>query len=91
MVPSQGFPPVAQLWSRFPRTPTSRLPPCTLLFTVALADRVVRGECVGMLRPYCVVSAPLERSAFAAYRFPREVVLLAVRWYLAGCSASRHC
>jgi len=28
------------------------------------------------------VSAPFERSAFAGYRFPPEVILLAVRWYL---------
>ncbi len=29
-----------------------------------------------------VVSPPLERSSFAGYRFPPEVILLAVRWYL---------
>ena len=29
-----------------------------------------------------VVSSPFDRSAFAGYRFPPEVILLAVRWYL---------
>ncbi len=28
------------------------------------------------------MSAPFERSAFAGFRFPPEVILLAVRWYL---------
>ena len=50
--------------------------------TVALADRVLRGEGVGMLHPHRVVSSPFVRSAFAGYRFPAEVILLAVRWYL---------
>jgi IS6 family transposase len=27
-------------------------------------------------------SAPLSRSAFAGFRFPPEVIVLAVRWYL---------
>ena len=27
-------------------------------------------------------SPPVDRSAFAGYRFPPEVILLAVRWYL---------
>ena len=49
---------------------------------VALADRVVRGEGVEMCRLHRVVSEPFERSAFAGYRFPPEVILLAVRWYL---------
>ena len=34
-----------------------------------------------MLRPNRVVSAPFERSALVGFRFPREVILLAVRWY----------
>ena len=29
-----------------------------------------------------VVSLPSERSAFCGYRFPPEIILLAVRWYL---------
>ncbi len=27
-------------------------------------------------------SPPVDRSAFASYRFPPEVIMLAVRWYL---------
>jgi len=27
-------------------------------------------------------SLPVDRSAFAGYRFPPEVIMLAVRWYL---------
>ena len=27
-------------------------------------------------------SPPVDRSAFAGYRFPPEVIMLAVRWYL---------
>jgi IS6 family transposase len=50
--------------------------------TLALAHRVVRGEGLEMRRSDRVVSAPFERSAFAGYRFPPEVILLAVRWYL---------
>jgi IS6 family transposase len=39
-----------------------------------LADRVVGGEGVGMTRR--------DRSAFVGFRFPPEVIVLAVRWYL---------
>ncbi len=35
-----------------------------------------------MLPSHRVESAPFERSAFAGYRFPPEIILLAVRWYL---------
>jgi len=35
-----------------------------------------------MLHSHRVVSEPFERSAFTGYRFPPEVILLAVRWYL---------
>jgi len=42
---------------------------------------VHRGEGVEM-NSHRVESAPFERSAFAAYRFPPEIILLAVRWYL---------
>ena len=34
-----------------------------------------------MRRP-CSVISPFDRSAFSGYRFPPEVILLAVRWYL---------
>ena len=39
------------------------------------------GEAVGMSRR-CVVSPSFDRSAFVGFRFPPEVILLAVRWYL---------
>jgi IS6 family transposase len=47
------------------------------LGTVALADRVSRGEGVLVSRRSCAESA-----SFAGYRFPLEVIMLAVRWYL---------
>jgi len=50
--------------------------------SVALADRVLGGEGGGISRPHRVVSTPSLRSAFVGYRFPPEVILLAVRWYL---------
>jgi len=43
--------------------------------TVALIDRMV-GKNLGMRRP---VTSSFDRSAFAGYRFPPEVILLAVR------------
>src|SRR5438552_1064055 len=51
--------------------------------TVALTDRVFGGEGVEMNHRRRQV-APLESelSAFAGFRFPPEVILLAVRWYL---------
>jgi transposase, IS6 family len=36
--------------------------------------------CIGPHRYPCPASTP--RSAFAGYRFPPEVIALAVRWYL---------
>ena len=39
------------------------------------------GEAVGM-SPRRATSQSVDRSAFAGYRFPPDVVLLAVRWYL---------
>ncbi len=30
----------------------------------------------------CSASSPANRSEFAGYRFPPEVIMLAVRWYL---------
>ena len=35
-----------------------------------------------MIRRHRVAFAPFERSAFAGFRFPPEVIVLAVRWYL---------
>jgi IS6 family transposase len=46
-----------------------------------LADRVAGGEGVGMSRDRRV-SPSFDRSAFVGYRFPPEVIVLAVRWYL---------
>jgi IS6 family transposase len=46
-----------------------------------LADRVPRCEGVE-LNTHRVVSPLFERSAFIGYRFPPEIILLAVRWYL---------
>src|SRR5436853_4651070 len=34
------------------------------------------------MRHSCRVRPVLPRSAFAGFRFPREVIVLAVRWYL---------
>src|SRR3954469_24829490 len=48
---------------------------------VALADRIIRqGLRVKSTAPSCSWS-PL-RSAFAGFRFPAEVIVVAVRWYL---------
>ena len=43
--------------------------------TVALADRVQRGERMRVNR-----RSPAESASFAGYRFPPEVILLAARW-----------
>lgn len=43
---------------------------------------MLRDEGVEMIRHHRVVSPPFGRSAFAGYRFPPDVILLAVRWYL---------
>ena len=56
--------------------------------TVALTDRVSARERVGVIRPRRTVSA-----SFAGFRFPPDVILLAVRWYLRyglsyGCEAT---
>jgi hypothetical protein len=50
--------------------------------TVALADHVGRGEGVGMRRGRRLVPVVSEPTAFAGFRFPPEVIVLAVRWYL---------
>jgi IS6 family transposase len=45
--------------------------------TVALTDRVSSGELVEVNR-----HSPVESASFDGYRFPPDVILLAVRWYL---------
>jgi hypothetical protein len=40
------------------------------------------GEAVGVKRRYLVRSVQPSRSAFAGFRFPPDVILIAVRWYL---------
>jgi hypothetical protein len=49
--------------------------PCSSGGTVALADR-------GWSETGRVTAASDASSAFAGYRFPREVISVAVRWYL---------
>jgi hypothetical protein len=46
--------------------------------SVAFADDSC-GQAVSMRRPACV---PASRSGFAGFRFPPEVITIAVRWYL---------
>jgi transposase-like protein len=57
--------------------------------TVALAQGRAGGESGGMTfcRSRHVCSVP--RSSFAGYRFPPEVIVLAVRWYLRFGLSSR--
>ncbi len=50
--------------------------------TVALADRVGCGEAVVMKRRGSCPPSRIGLSAFAGFRFPPEVIMLAVRWYL---------
>jgi IS6 family transposase len=40
------------------------------------------GEAAGVKRRHLIRSVELPRSAFAGFRFPPEVILIAVRWYL---------
>jgi transposase, IS6 family len=47
-----------------------------------LVDLVLGGEAVGMKRRRSCPAVQLRWSAFAGYRFPPDVILLAVRWYL---------
>ena len=49
--------------------------------TVALAVTGAGGETAGM-RTRRPRPAPDARSAFAGFRFPSDVIVLAVRWYL---------
>jgi hypothetical protein len=50
--------------------------------SVALVDGVPGGEAVGMKRRRSCPAVEARASAFAGYRFPPDVILLAVRWYL---------
>src|ERR1700730_12305716 len=49
---------------------------------VALADRDRGGEAIRMRRRRSCPEVQPGAPAFAGYRFPSEVILLAVRWYL---------
>jgi transposase-like protein len=44
--------------------------------------RLLTGEAVGMKRRHLIRPVQPPRSAFAGFRFPPEVILIAVRWYL---------
>jgi transposase-like protein len=50
--------------------------------TVALSVHVGRGEAVGMKRRRACPPIQTGSGSFAGFRFPPEVILLAVRWYL---------
>jgi transposase-like protein len=55
---------------------------CTSAGTVALVALAPVGE-TGTMRPHRYLRpSPAPRSAFTGYRFPPEVITLAVRWYL---------
>ena len=47
-----------------------------------MADRVSSRRAVGMKCRRCCPPVQLNVSAFAGYRFPSDVIVLAVRWYL---------
>jgi hypothetical protein len=49
---------------------------------VGFAPGPLTGEAVGVKRRYLVRSVQPPRSAFAGFRFPPDVILIAVRWYL---------
>src|SRR5947209_10743235 len=46
------------------------------------AMSVFEGDSVGMLGSHCRPVSVVPSSAFAGFRFPPEVIILAVRWYL---------
>jgi hypothetical protein len=50
--------------------------------TVALMVTVELGEDRGMKRPRSSLPIPTGSGSFAGFRYPLEVILLAVRWYL---------
>jgi hypothetical protein len=52
------------------------------LGTVALVALAPVGETGAMRAPRYPRPCPAPRSAFTGYRFPPEVITLAVRWYL---------
>jgi transposase-like protein len=43
---------------------------------------VFEGDSVGMLRSHCRPVSVVPSSAFRGFRFPPEVIVLAVRWYM---------
>jgi transposase-like protein len=63
-----------------PSTDTARS--STSTGTVALTDLLSGGDGVRMKRRRCVAQSTQLSAAFTGFRFPPEVILLAVRWYL---------
>jgi transposase-like protein len=61
------------------RYPAELISHCVWLGTVAFADGRF-GQAVLMGRHRCRLSVP--RSSFAGFRFPPDVIVVAVRWYL---------
>jgi transposase, IS6 family len=43
---------------------------------------VFEGDSGGMLRSHSRLASVVPSSAFAGFRFPPEIIVLAVRWYL---------
>ena len=50
--------------------------------SVALGDAGVRGRQWWMLRSHARPVPVVPSSAFAGFRFPPEIIVLTVRWYL---------
>src|SRR5207245_3180106 len=50
----------------------------------------VAGECGGMFRSHPGPVRAVSSSAFAGFRFPPEIIVLAVRWYLRYGLSYRH-
>src|SRR5437660_7113133 len=50
--------------------------------SVALAERADGGEGGAMMPRRCRVVPEVPSSAFTGFRFPPEIIVLAVRWYL---------
>jgi hypothetical protein len=59
----------------------SRGEPVSGVEMALLHRRIAAGEQAGLMRRR-PVTVPASRSGFAGFRFPREVIVLAVRWYL---------
>src|SRR5512132_3045134 len=72
------------LLMRNTRATSARLSPMAIQppGTVALATGIGIRETRAMRSHRHLRPRPAPRSAFAGYRFPREVIALAVRWYL---------